>query len=477
MPSSRNASRGVAVDLGPSAVSLIAMFSGAGPTRLGVNERGWIGDAVVHWAVFQIASGRVFFVAVALLVAAVILRAATSPCVRRVATWCLLVGLIGLSVSATPLPPWAYALTATSLAVGLFAHRFGKGATTASVFSVFGLVVIGLHESRYHAMPVLRVIPERQIAVIGDSITAGYGGGDSTQKWPAILRDRHRMTVQDLSRMGETAASAARQLAQRSVEAPVVIIEIGGNDYLGGGTVQGFEEGLDALLKALHKPDRQVVMFELPIPPLYEAYGRVQRNLASRYGVALIPKRVLLSVVEAAEATVDSIHLTQQGHERMASFVWALLEPAVPQNRPRRRSSRTARRPHRNKARAFFSPSDELGAGCNTGAGGHARGSRDHRGEHRRAGSSQRAVGRPGDRALRGWLGEHALHRQVGPQRIVGNDSRSVAAERQFRAVEIPVANATSRNLRPPPSSPSPARPDRGACALELRCPTTCDGG
>jgi acyl-CoA thioesterase-1 len=71
-------------------------------------------------------------------------------------------------------------------------------------------------------------------------------------------------------------------------------------------------------------------MFELPIPPLYEGFGRVQRDLASRHGVALIPKRVLLSVVEAAEATIDSIHLTQQGHDRMASFVWALLEPAMP---------------------------------------------------------------------------------------------------------------------------------------------------
>ena len=131
--------------------------------------------------------------------------------------------------------------------------------------------------------------------------------------------------------MGETSASAAKQLEQTSVEAPVVIIEIGGNDFLGRGSIQSFELGLDSILKALCEPKRQVVMFELPIPPLYEGYGRVQRNLASRYGVALIPKRVLLSVVEAAEATVDSIHLTQQGHDQMASFVWALLEPVLPQ--------------------------------------------------------------------------------------------------------------------------------------------------
>ena len=214
--------------------------------------------------------------------------------------------------------------------MGLFANRLGKYAVAASGAAAICLIAVAMHEARYHFMPVLGQAPARQIAVIGDSITAGYGSNDPTQKWPAILRDQHGVVVQDLSRMGETAASAAKQLQQQSIDAPVVIIEIGGNDFLGRSSVRGFGEGLNALLNAVCKPGRQVAMFELPIPPLYEGFGRVQRDLASRYGVAIIPKRILLSVVEAAEATVDSIHLTQQGHDRMAGFVWALLEPAVP---------------------------------------------------------------------------------------------------------------------------------------------------
>ena len=284
----------------------------------------------MNWVVFQIASGRAFFAAVALLVAAVLLRSNGSPRMRRVSTWSFLVGLIALSVSAAPLPYWAYALIVCAIAMGLFANRLGKYAVAASGAAAICLIAVAMHEARYHFMPVLGQAPARQIAVIGDSITAGYGSNDPTQKWPAILRDQHGVVVQDLSRMGETAASAAKQLQQQSIDAPVVIIEIGGNDFLGRSSVRGFGEGLNALLNAVCKPGRQVAMFELPIPPLYEGFGRVQRDLASRYGVAIIPKRILLSVVEAAEATVDSIHLTQQGHDRMAGFVWALLEPAVP---------------------------------------------------------------------------------------------------------------------------------------------------
>ena len=62
----------------------------------------------MNWVVFQIASGRAFFAAVALLVAAVLLRSNGSPRRRRVSTWSFLVGLIALSVSAAPLPYWAY---------------------------------------------------------------------------------------------------------------------------------------------------------------------------------------------------------------------------------------------------------------------------------------------------------------------------------------------------------------------------------
>jgi len=284
----------------------------------------------MNWVVFQIASGRAFFVAVACLVAAVLLHSGRSPRARRVSTWSLVAGLITLSVAAAPIPYWAYALVGVAILVGLSAGRFGTYAAMGRAGAALMLAAVALHEARYHRMPVLRPAPARRIAVIGDSITAGNGADDPTRKWPAILRDQHGVTVQDLSRAGATAASAAKQLQHQVIDAPVVIVEIGGNDFLGGGSVRGFEEGLESLLEAISKPGRQIAMFELPIPPLYEGFGRVQRDLAARYGVALIPKRILLSVVGATGATVDSIHLTQQGHDRMAGFVWALVEPALP---------------------------------------------------------------------------------------------------------------------------------------------------
>jgi acyl-CoA thioesterase-1 len=44
--------------------------------------------------------------------------------------------------------------------------------------------------------------------------------------------------------------------------------------------------------------------------------------------VALIPKRVLLAVLRRDGATLDSVHLSQAGHERMAEVVWDVVRPA-----------------------------------------------------------------------------------------------------------------------------------------------------
>lgn len=281
------------------------------------------------WIVILIVGGGAFLASLALLLAAVLLRSATSPSRRRAGVWCLVGGLVALVVSATALPLWAYALLAVAVAAALVAGP-ARPRAALTLAGILALVAVGLHEARYHTMPRLGRAEARRVAIIGDSLTAGQGDADDARTWPSLLRDRHGVDVQELARVGETAASAAERLQSTSIDAPVVLVEIGGNDVLGGATVSAFEVGLDELLGRLRAPGRQVVMFEVPIPPAYERFGRVQRALATRHGAILVPKRALLSVIGGAGATIDSIHLTQAGHERMAAIVWGILGPALP---------------------------------------------------------------------------------------------------------------------------------------------------
>jgi acyl-CoA thioesterase I len=185
-----------------------------------------------------------------------------------------------------------------------------------------------LWEFPYVLSPRLPPSPAARVTVIGDSVSAGMGDGEAVT-WPELLRRRHGLEVIDYSHVGETAETAVKRLEGEPLQPGIVLIEVGGNDLLGDTSPQDFERALGGLLRLLRHEERQLVMFELPLPPLYNRFGRIQRRLARAHGVALIPKRIFMDVLLSSETTLDTIHLNQAGHERMADRVWEIVAPAV----------------------------------------------------------------------------------------------------------------------------------------------------
>jgi len=80
------------------------------------------------------------------------------------------------------------------------------------------------------------------------------------------------------------------------------------------------------LLKHLTEDtDLQAVVLALPLPPFCHQYGHAQRRLAAKYRVVPVLQRVVLSVLAEDGATLDSIHLLQCGHQKMADAVWQII--------------------------------------------------------------------------------------------------------------------------------------------------------
>jgi acyl-CoA thioesterase-1 len=188
-------------------------------------------------------------------------------------------------------------------------------------------LVAAAYEFQFQLMPTVEPVNSRRLYLFGDSLAAGIGS-DEQHLWPQMLVESHQLDLTNHARAGATAAIALRAAQKGTFNEGVVLLEIGGNDLLGSTTVERFESDLDALLKRTSKPGVRVVMFELPIPPLLNGYGRVQRQLAARYGAALIPKRVLASIIAGKGSTIDSLHLSAEGHRAMSDAVWHVLAPA-----------------------------------------------------------------------------------------------------------------------------------------------------
>ena len=95
---------------------------------------------------------------------------------------------------------------------------------------------------------------------------------------------------------------------------------------LAGVSGREFEGALARLLETVCTPGRTVAMFELPVVPLMNGYGRVQRAYARKYHVVLIPKGCLASILADPRATVDGLHLSGIGHAKMAALLTHLVE-------------------------------------------------------------------------------------------------------------------------------------------------------
>ncbi|WP_425397508.1 SGNH/GDSL hydrolase family protein [Aeoliella sp.] len=278
--------------------------------------------------VYHIVSGQAFFTGVALLVFAAWASTQSRPIYRRVVVLAFLVGAIAVVISSTAIPYWYYAM-AVAVSIAWTVSRFKpawRGWAAKAMAVVW--IVAALVELPYHFTPHLAAAPVRSLTVIGDSVTAGVGGNETAETWPAILAREHQLQVQDISHVGETAASALKRAEAEEITSPVVFVEIGGNDILGSTSAEQFARDLDALLAHLSQNDRQVILFELPLPPFYHEYGRAQREMAAKHNVLLVPKRVFLSVLAGEQSTLDTIHLSQSGHQTMADCVWRLVRNA-----------------------------------------------------------------------------------------------------------------------------------------------------
>ncbi len=288
---------------------------------------------MVHeWVVYHIASGQAFLSGTGLIQLAELsafVRQGRWPALCRAALACA--GLILVAVSSTPLPVWFYCIAgaATLAWIGVESSvktmrlRLRVGLRCAVLAAWWLGIAL---ELPFHLMPNVPPMDSPPVFLVGDSLSAGMGGESVT--WPKLLARRHHVVVHDLSRAGADVATAMRQAEQVPGPAPLVLAEIGGNDVLRGNAPETFEQGLDLLLARLREGGRTVILLELPLPPFCNRYGAAQRRLAKRYGVLLIPKRVLIGVLTSEGATLDTIHLSPRGHALMAETIWELIRQA-----------------------------------------------------------------------------------------------------------------------------------------------------
>jgi acyl-CoA thioesterase I len=276
-------------------------------------------------------SGTGWFFCGAAILTAVALDLAGARRSLKAGRVAVLLALAVAVLSGTPLP-WWLAIPAAAVVLSYSIFFYGRRNVAIAAAVVVATITAMVHEARFFFARPKAAAAER-VFIMGDSISSG--GFAEKSPWPEILARHTGIAVKNLSQPSETVSSALVFQAPNLDEfrpGDVVIVELGGNDMLGGTNSSQFTRDLDRLLAiARDGGRREVLMFEVPLLPGKWSLGNTQRRTAREHGVELIPRRVLTRLLtDRDNVTDDALHLSPRGHQRMAEEVekWIVPTPA-----------------------------------------------------------------------------------------------------------------------------------------------------
>lgn len=167
------------------------------------------------------------------------------------------------------------------------------------------------------------------IVAFGDSLTEGAGASRGND-YPSQLSRKLGLEVINRGVGGNTTAQALERL-ERDVLAlnpGIVIVILGGNDFLRGIPREKVEENLAAIIQRLQAAGAVVVLGELRGNFATGDYGSMYRDLARRYGTALIPD-LLDDILSHPGRKADPIHPNDEGYRLLTDRIETVVKPLV----------------------------------------------------------------------------------------------------------------------------------------------------
>lgn len=161
------------------------------------------------------------------------------------------------------------------------------------------------------------------VIAFGDSLTAGYGAS-AGEDYPSRLSKLTGASVLNAGVSGDTTEAALERL-DRDVLAHsprIVIIGLGGNDYLRQVPIASTEANLRTIIRRIQAAGAIVVLLGFRFPSLTVSYEKVYERVAGDEGALLIPD-LLDGILSSPSLKSDEIHPNGRGYAVMAERVAA----------------------------------------------------------------------------------------------------------------------------------------------------------
>ena len=168
------------------------------------------------------------------------------------------------------------------------------------------------------------IAPGKTVLAFGDSVTFGTGAAPG-EDWPSRIAARTGWRVINAGVPGDTAEAGKNRLPALLAEhrPDLVIVEIGGNDFLRRRPDESVKEDIRQMLRGIRQQGAAAVLVAVPAFSLMSAVGKpadspIYQALGKEEKIPVIAD-VFSGVLGRAELRADPIHPNAQGYARMAA--------------------------------------------------------------------------------------------------------------------------------------------------------------
>ena len=171
----------------------------------------------------------------------------------------------------------------------------------------------------------------KSVLAFGDSVTFGTGATPG-EDWPTLLARQTGWLIENAGTPGDTAEAGKRRFASLlELHKPtLVIIEIGGNDFLRRRAPKAVKEDLRSMIHAARQQGAQVVLIAVPELSLLGALTRapadspIYEELGDEENIPVIGQ-VFSEILSHPELCADQIHPNAKGYQHMAEGFYKAL--------------------------------------------------------------------------------------------------------------------------------------------------------
>jgi acyl-CoA thioesterase-1 len=159
------------------------------------------------------------------------------------------------------------------------------------------------------------------IIAFGDSLTAGYGASPG-EDYPSRLSSILGLTILNAGTSGDTTETALARVGSDVVarDPRIVILGLGGNDFLQSVPIGTTEANLRAIIHKIQTAGAMVVLLGYRFPSVNANYEKMYERVAKDEGCLPIPN-LLHGIETDPSLKSDEIHPNARGYQLIAERV------------------------------------------------------------------------------------------------------------------------------------------------------------